>query len=123
MPLKYWRTMLCALALGLIGLVVWADDHIRGSAAHREQRAQTEPQTATAPPPAPNVLPGPESQNQAVPAPGQPVMNEKNFDISPANEPVQTKRGVDIAPAVVTTPVAPPVVPAPPSIEIVVGKA
>jgi hypothetical protein len=121
MPLKYWRTMICALALGLIGLVVWADDQIRGS-AHRGQRAQAEPQTP--PPSTQTVAPNPEPPSEPLPPlPGQPALNERNFDLPPAREPVQTKRGVDIAPAVVTTPVAPPVVPPPPSIEIVVGKA
>jgi hypothetical protein len=123
MPLKYWRTMICALALGLIGLVVWADDQIRGS-AQKEQRAQTEPQQAAAPPSAQTVMPNPEPPSEPVPPmQGQPALNERNFDLPSASEPVQTKRGVDIALPVVTTPVAPPVVPPPPSIEIVVGKA
>jgi hypothetical protein len=31
MPFKYWRTVVCATALGVCGLAVWADDSLRGA--------------------------------------------------------------------------------------------
>jgi hypothetical protein len=31
MPFKYWRTVICASALGVCGLAVWADDSLRSS--------------------------------------------------------------------------------------------
>jgi len=95
MLLKYWRTMLCALALGLVGLVVWADDRIRGAALNKPQaRAQMELPAAA--PPAPELA---AQSLPATPKTDDPVLNERNFDLSRP---------------VVTTPVAPPVVPPPP---------
>lgn len=41
MPLKYWRTMACGLALGIGGLAVWADDSLRKSPAKKESASST----------------------------------------------------------------------------------
>lgn len=52
--MKYWRTILCASALGACGLAVWADDCVRGKTKKSEATAvaatEPAPPTETEPP-------------------------------------------------------------------------
>src|SRR5262249_36418248 len=88
MPLKYWRTMLIALALGASGLEVWPNDWWRGS-AEKKAASKAAPVVARA---------------QDVAAPPAPAL--------PA-DPEPPARVLDLvpAPAGPSLPIAPPVVP------------
>jgi hypothetical protein len=94
MPLKYWRTILIASALGVCGLAVWAAD--------------TTPKDKSAPPmptPAPAPLPGPITEA----AKDDIFPKSVAADPSPEKEPGQV---LELA-GPPSLPVAPPVVPPP----------
>jgi len=94
MPLKYWRTMLIASALGVCGLAVWANDKT--------------PDKPAVPMPAPSP----------VPLPG-PVVDAAKDDVFPAPKPADPSpepiKVLELAgnPPAPSLPVAPPVVPPP----------
>src|SRR5262245_52157581 len=91
MPLKYWRTILIASALGVCGLAVWASD-------------TTPTEKPAAPMPAPPPVPLPETKN------AEPLPRTTAADPSPDKEPPKV---LDLAGPPPSLPVAPPVVPPP----------
>src|SRR5437870_757275 len=102
MPLKYWRTMLIASALGVCGLAVWAAD-----------TTPSEKPAAPMPAPAPVPLPGPIAD----------AAKDDIFPRSTAADPSAEKepaRVLDLA-APPSLPVAPPVVP--PPLDLLPAKA
>src|SRR5438270_2055302 len=94
MPLKYWRTILIASALGVCGLAVWASDATPG-------------EKPAAPMPADPPVP--------LPGPAKDAAKDDAFPSTTAAEPSPEKeppKVLDLA-APPSLPVAPPVVPPP----------
>lgn len=94
MPLKYWRTMLIASALGVCGLAVWANDKT------------------------PNKLPMPSPESVVpLPAPATDAAKDDPFPgtkaAEPSPEPIKVLELAGNPPPAGSLPVAPPVVPPP----------
>ena len=122
MPLKYWRTLACALALGIGGLAVCADECLRGGAAAGKEtrRAKADPKTepplavvtppvaaVTLPPPADLADPEPPARAFVLPLaqPSPPVV-QASF------EPPLAPKPADASPATLPVPPTPPSNPA-----------
>jgi hypothetical protein len=69
MPLRYWRTLACLLALGIGGLAVCAEECIRGGtpAGRETRRAKAEPPAVAAAPSNAVALPPPADSKDAEP--------------------------------------------------------
>jgi hypothetical protein len=117
MPLKYWRTLACVLALGIGGLAVCAEECIRGGVpAGKEVRrgktdSKTEPPLAVAPPIDAVVVPPPPPPAAPMDSTGPmivlPLAQSNQPAILPASfEPPIAPKPADPSPA--TLPPTPP---------------